>query len=46
MQIGRVLEMTEDSENKEQYERKIIKRFGGQEQLELPFVPDDSSDLT
>lgn len=35
MQLGRVLEMAESSKTKEQYERKVIERFGGQE--ELPF---------
>lgn len=31
MQLGRVLEMTESSANKDEYEEKITKRFGGQQ---------------
>lgn len=39
MQIGRVLEMAEDAEEKSQYEAKIVKRFGGQQELELVIPP-------
>jgi P63C domain len=35
IQLGRVLEMAESSPNKTEYEKKIIDRFGGQQQLEL-----------
>jgi hypothetical protein len=35
IQLGRVLEMAESSPNKSEYEKKIIDRFGGQQQLEL-----------
>jgi hypothetical protein len=35
MQLGRVLEMAESSGNKNEYETKIIERFGGQRELEL-----------
>lgn len=38
MQLGRVLEMAESSPNKNDYEKKIVERFGGQQELEL-FVP-------
>lgn len=37
MQLGRVLEMSESSKTKEEYERKIIERFGTQQELELVF---------
>ena len=39
--LGRVLEMAESSETAEEYERKIAKRFGTQQELELivPTVP-------
>jgi hypothetical protein len=36
MHLGRVLEMAESSSDKESYERKIVQRFGGQLELELP----------
>jgi P63C domain len=36
MHLGRVLEMAESSTDKEAYEKKIIHRFGGQLELELP----------
>ena len=35
MQLGRVLEMAESSGTKDEYERKIMTRFGGQQELEL-----------
>jgi len=35
MQLGRVLEMAESSRSKGEYEQKIFKRFGGEQQLEL-----------
>ena len=35
MQLGRVLEMAESSPDKLSYERKIVERFGGQQELEL-----------
>ncbi|SEA74256.1 P63C domain-containing protein [Nitrosospira multiformis] len=35
IQIGRVLEMSESSNDKHQYESKIVERFGGQQELEL-----------
>jgi hypothetical protein len=35
IQLGRVLEMAESAPNKPEYEKKIIDRFGGQQQLEL-----------
>lgn len=35
IQIGRVLEMSESSNHKEEYEKKIIERFGGQQELDL-----------
>ncbi|MGA3334967.1 MAG: P63C domain-containing protein [Terracidiphilus sp.] len=37
MQIGRVLEMSESSPDRWTYEKKIVERFGGQQ--ELDFVP-------
>lgn len=35
MHIGRVLEMAESSSSKQEYEGKIVARFGGQQELEL-----------
>ncbi len=35
MQIGRILEMSESSDELQEYEAKIITRFGGQQELEL-----------
>jgi hypothetical protein len=35
MHLGRVLEMAESSPNKLAYEKKIVDRFGGQQELEL-----------
>jgi hypothetical protein len=34
--LGRVLEMAESSDDKWVYEAKVIARFGGEQQLELP----------
>lgn len=39
MHLGRVVEMAEDAENKEAYERKIVKRFGGQSLLDFSVPP-------
>jgi hypothetical protein len=38
MQLGRILEMTESSKSKDEYEGKIIERFGGQTELEIVFT--------
>lgn len=35
MQLGRVLEMAESSKSPEEYEAKIVERFGGQRELDL-----------
>lgn len=35
MQLGRILEMAESSTSKDEYERKIAVRFGGQRELDL-----------
>lgn len=35
MHMGRVLEMAESSETSEEYERKVVARFGGQQELEF-----------
>jgi hypothetical protein len=35
MQLGRVLEMAESSPDKRVNEKKIVERFGGQQELEL-----------
>jgi len=35
MQLGRILEMAESSPDKAAYERKIVERFGGQQELDL-----------
>lgn len=42
IQLGRVLEMAESSPNRQAYEKKIVKRFGGQQELEL-IVPSPSN---
>jgi hypothetical protein len=39
MHLGRILEMAESSENKEQYEKKIADRFGDQRELDLVITP-------
>jgi hypothetical protein len=35
IQIGRVLEMSESSVNRAEYEKKIAERFGEQQELDL-----------
>jgi hypothetical protein len=35
MHLGRVLEMSESSKTKVEYERRIVERFGGQQELDL-----------
>lgn len=40
MQLGRVLEMCESSEDRSAYERKIVDRFGGQQELDFLATPD------
>lgn len=35
MHMGRVLEMAESSMTKEEYEAKVVQRFGGQQELDL-----------
>lgn len=42
MHLGRVLEMCESSPDRETYERKVVNRFGGQQELDLP-MPDAHS---
>jgi len=37
MQLGRVLEMAESAATLQEYEKKIVDRFGGQKELELVF---------
>jgi hypothetical protein len=39
MHMGRVLEMAESSKTKEEYEARIVERFGGQKELELVPMP-------
>jgi len=36
MHLGRVLEMAKSSPTRDTYEQKIMERFGGERQLELP----------
>jgi P63C domain len=43
IQLGRILEMAQSSKNQEEYEAKIVERFGGQRSLELVYVPKPSS---
>ncbi|WFR95709.1 P63C domain-containing protein [Rhizobium tumorigenes] len=38
MHLGRVLEMSESSKTKFEYENKLVQRFGGQQELDL-FIP-------
>ncbi len=38
-QLGRVLEMCEDSKSRSDYERKIVARFGGQQEFDLVIPP-------
>ncbi len=40
IQLGRILEMCESSPSKSAYERKIVERFGGQQELEFMPNPD------
>jgi P63C domain len=44
MHMGRVLEMAESSETAEEYEGKILARFGGEKQLDLPIPPPSASE--
>jgi len=37
--LGRVLEMAESSADKFGYEKKIVERFGGQQEFELVVPP-------
>jgi hypothetical protein len=39
IQLGRVLEMAESSPDKFGYEKKIVERFGGQQEFELVVPP-------
>ena len=39
MHLGRVLEMAESSQDRYTYERKIVERFGGQQELPLIVAP-------
>lgn len=39
MQLGRILEMAQSSSSQEEYEAKVIARFGGQPSLELVVIP-------
>jgi hypothetical protein len=45
MHLGRVLEMAESAPAKEEYEKKIVQRFGNQQELELlpPIAPSVSA---
>jgi len=43
--LGRVLEMAESSSDKDTYERKIIQRFGGQQEFQF-VISAPSSDET
>ncbi|MGB9068456.1 MAG: P63C domain-containing protein [Candidatus Acidiferrales bacterium] len=43
MQLGRVLEMCESSASKNDYEAKIVERFGGQRELDFVPLPTSSS---
>lgn len=44
MHLGRVLEMAESADDKEEYERKIVKRFGLQGEFDL-VIPDSTAAL-
>src|SRR6185437_4813463 len=35
IQIGRILEMADSSTNRKEYEKKVVDRFGGQQELDL-----------
>lgn len=41
IQIGRVLEMAESSKTPQEYEARIVERFGGQQELELVLPSED-----
>jgi hypothetical protein len=43
IQLGRVLEMAESSKTQDEYEAKIVERFGGQRSFEFVIVPKPSS---
>lgn len=50
IQLGRVLEMAESSPNQQAYERKIVERFGGQQEFDFgmnasnePLLPSEQS---
>ena len=43
MHLGRVLEMAESSSDKDAYERRIIERFGGQQEFQF-VIPGPSPD--
>jgi hypothetical protein len=45
MHLGRVLEMSESSKDRSEYERKIMERFGGQPELDL-IMPDATSNAS
>lgn len=44
MHLGRVLEMAEDSPDQDTYEKKVVKRFGSQQELELVYSPETASE--
>lgn len=47
MHLGRVLEMAESSSDRYTYERKIVQRFGGQQEFDFVVPPPkDGSPLT
>lgn len=41
IQLGRILEMAESSSDRREYERKVVQRFGGQQELEF-ILPKES----
>lgn len=42
IQLGRILEMAQSSKTQEEYEAKIVERFGGQRSFDLVIVPKPS----
>ena len=44
MHLGRVLEMAESSQDRYTYERKIVERFGGQQELPLIVAPPERTE--
>jgi hypothetical protein len=44
--LGRLLEMAEDSDDQAAYEKKIVKRFGGQQELDLVDIAPPTSSET